>query len=171
VFDRLTRLIRSLTLMTVIKNLGSFHRQRIGSPTRRTATSSASSVIMSTASPRRRAASCAGCATTMGWSFTTSPQRDFAGSHLRRRLRGVLGAPCELGYLGPPVPRGAAHTHHGRDTSAPGGAHRRPIDLAVGLTQRVLPPLHDDIQQRGVGEGVVLPPQRQRWPPPTPARC
>jgi hypothetical protein len=31
--------------------------------------------------------------------------------------------------------------------------------------------VHDDIQQRGVREGVVLPPQRQRRPPPTSARC
>jgi hypothetical protein len=25
--------------------------------------------------------------------------------------------------------------------------------------------VHDDVQQRGVGEGVVLPPRRKCWPP------
>jgi hypothetical protein len=53
---------------------GSSRRRRIGSPIRRTATSSASSATMSVASRRRRAASCAGCATTMAWSCTTSPR-------------------------------------------------------------------------------------------------
>jgi hypothetical protein len=83
----------------------------------------------------------------------------FAGDHLRRCLRGVPGDPRELGSLGPPIPHGAAHARHDRGTGAPGGAHRRPVGLAAGLTQGVLHPLHVDIQQRGVGEGVVLPPQ------------
>jgi hypothetical protein len=99
------------------------------------------------------------------------PEHDFAGGHLRRRMRGVPGDPRELGPLGPLVLRGAAHARHSRDTSALGGARRWPVDLAAGLTQRVLSALHDDIQQRGVGEGVVLPSQRRRRPPPTPARC
>jgi hypothetical protein len=92
-----------------------------------------------------------------GGASQLRPQRDFAGNHLHRRLRGVPGDPRELGPLGPFVPRGAAHARHGRDTGAPGGARRRPVDLAAGHTQGVLPALHDDIQQCGVGEGVVLP--------------
>jgi hypothetical protein len=31
-------------------------------------------------------------------------------------------------------------------------------------------PLHDDLQQHGMGAGVVLHPQRRRRPPPTPVR-
>jgi hypothetical protein len=85
------------------------------------------------------------------------PQRDFTGSHLHRRLRGIPGDPSELGSLGPPLPRGAAS--HARSTGAPRGMHRRLVDLAAGLGQGVLHPLHDDLQQRGMGEGVVLPPQ------------
>jgi hypothetical protein len=106
-----------------------------------------------------------------GGASQLRPQRGFAGGHLRRRLRGVPGDPRELGSLGPPVPREAAHARHGRGTSAPGDACRRPVDLAAGLAQGVLHPLHDDIQRCGVGEGVVLPPQRRGRPPPTPARC
>jgi hypothetical protein len=99
------------------------------------------------------------------------PQCDFAGGHLRRRLQGVPGHPRELGPLGPLVPCGAAHARHGRNTGASGGARRRPVDRAARLTQGVLPPVHDDVQQRGVGAGVVLPSQRRHQPPPTPARC
>jgi hypothetical protein len=40
------------------------------------------------------------------------PERNLAGGYLRRRLRGVPGDPGELGSLGPPLPRGAAHTLH-----------------------------------------------------------
>jgi hypothetical protein len=86
------------------------------------------------------------------------PQRDLADGHLRRRLRWVPGDPSELGSLGPPLPRGAAHTCHARGTGAPGGALQRPVDLIVGLAQGVLHLLHDDIQQHGMGAGVVLPP-------------
>jgi hypothetical protein len=142
-----------------------------GAQTRRTATSSASSDTTSTASPRRRAALCADCATTTGWNCTTSPRRDFAGSHIRRRLRGIPGDPSELGSLGPPPPHRAAHTRYARAADAPHGARRWPIDLAAGHAQGVLHPLHDDLQQRGMGAGVVLPPQQRRRPPPTPARC
>jgi hypothetical protein len=99
------------------------------------------------------------------------PQRDFAGGHLRQRLRGVSGDPSELGSLGPPLLHGAAYAHHARTAGAPCGARRRTIDLAAGLAQGVLHPLHDELQQRGVGEGMVLPPQRRARPPPTPARC
>jgi hypothetical protein len=60
---------------------------------------------------------------------------------------------------------------HTLATGVPGGACRRPDDRAAGLAQRVVPAMQDNIQQRGVGEGVVLPPQRRRRPPPTPARC
>jgi hypothetical protein len=87
------------------------------------------------------------------------PLRDFARGHLRWHLRGVPGDPSELGSLGAPIPCGAAHSLHGRDTGASGGAYWRLDDRAAGLTQRVVPTVHDDIQQRGVGEGVVLPPQ------------
>jgi hypothetical protein len=79
--------------------------------------------------------------------------------HLRRCLRGVPGDPRELGSLGSPVLRGAAHARHGRGTGAPGGACRRLVDLTTRLAQGVLHPLHDDNQQREVGEGMVLPSQ------------
>jgi hypothetical protein len=39
------------------------------------------------------------------------------------------------------------------------------------LAQGGVHPLHDDLQQLGLGAGVVLPPQRRPRPPPTPARC
>jgi hypothetical protein len=118
-------------------------------------TSSASSGSTSEASPHRQAASCGGYATTTGWS--SIPQRDIAGGNLRRHLRGVLGDPSELGPLNPLVPCGAAHPCHGRDAGASGDACRQPDVRAAGLAQRVVPAVHDDIQQRRVGEGVVLP--------------
>jgi hypothetical protein len=40
------------------------------------------------------------------------PERDLAGGYLRRHLLGVSGDPSELGSLGPPLPRGAAHARH-----------------------------------------------------------
>jgi hypothetical protein len=46
-----------------------------------------------------------GCATIMGWSFTTSPQRHIPGGFLRRCPRGVPREPGELGSLGPPFLR------------------------------------------------------------------
>jgi hypothetical protein len=39
--------------------------------------------------------------------------------------------------------------------------------IALQSAQGALHPLHDDLQQRGVEAGVVLPPQLQRRPPPT----
>jgi hypothetical protein len=68
--------------------------------------------------------------------------------------------------LGAPVPCGVAHSRHDRGTGASGGARWRPDVHAAGLAQGVVPPVHDDEQQRGVGEGVVLPLQRRRRPPP-----
>jgi hypothetical protein len=134
-------------------------------------TSSVSSGFTSAASPRRRSASCRGCATTTGWSFTTSPQRDIAGGNLHPHLRGVPWDPSELGPLGPPVLRGAAYPRHGRDAGAPGGSRQRPDILAAGVMQGIVPVVHNDVEQRGLGEGVVLPLQRWCRPPPTPARC
>jgi hypothetical protein len=43
---------------------------------------------------------------------------------------------------------------------------RQDDDLAAGVTQGILHSLHDDIQQRGMGAGVVPPPQRRSRPPP-----
>jgi hypothetical protein len=40
-----------------------------------------------------------------------------SGGHLHQRLRGVPGDPSELGPLGAPISRGAAHSRHERDTS------------------------------------------------------
>jgi hypothetical protein len=79
---------------------------------------------------------------------------------------GFLGIPMNWDSLGPPVPCGAAHARHGRDAGAPGGARQRHVDYAAGQAPGVLHPLHYDIQQCRVGESVVLPPQRWRWPPP-----
>jgi hypothetical protein len=101
----------------------------------------------------------------------TSPQRDFENGYLRRRLRGVPGDPNELGSLGAPFPRRAAHPRHRGDVSEPGGACRRPDVLATGIAQGIVPAVYDDVQQHRVGEGVVLPLQRQCWPPRTPTRC
>jgi hypothetical protein len=53
-----------------------------------------------------------------------------------------------------------------RDASASGGVCRWPDVLGTGFTQGVVLPVHDDVQQCGVGEGVVLPLQRRRRPPP-----
>jgi hypothetical protein len=62
---------------------------------------------------------------------------------------------CE-GFLGIPVNwdlwvhlfRAELHTLATAETQgAPGGARRWPVDLAAGLAQGVLHPLHDDIQQ------------------------
>jgi hypothetical protein len=133
--------------------------------------SSASSGCTSAASPCRLAASCGCCDTTTGWSSTTLPQRHFAGGHLRHCLRGVPGDPSELGSLGAPVPRRAAHPCYGRDAGAPGGPHRRLDVCTTGDVQGAVPGVHDDVEQRGLGEGVVLPPQQRCRPSPTPARC
>jgi hypothetical protein len=52
---------------------------------------------------RRRAALCWAVLPLRGGASQLRPQRDFAGGHLRRRLRGVLGDPHELGPLDPLV--------------------------------------------------------------------
>jgi hypothetical protein len=91
---------------------------------------------------------------------------DHAGSHLCHRVRGIHGDPSELGSLGPPFPRGAAHALHAGAASAPRGARRRDDHFAAGVTQGILHSLHDDFQQCGMGAGVVLPSQRRAWPPP-----
>jgi hypothetical protein len=59
------------------------------------------------------------------------------GEPLYRRLRGVPGDPRELGSLGPPVSRGAAHRRHVQDANTPGGARQWPDVLGVGLAQGV----------------------------------
>jgi hypothetical protein len=59
---------------------------------------------------------------------------------------------------------------HTLSTPEPRGARRRDVYFAAGVTQGILHSLHNDFQQRGMGAGVVLPPQRRAWPPPTPAR-
>jgi hypothetical protein len=52
-----------------------------------------------------------------------------------------------------------------------GGSRRRPDIHDAVFAQRTIPAVHDDFEQCGLGEGVVLPLQRQRQPPPTSARC
>jgi hypothetical protein len=94
------------------------------------------------------------------------PERNLVGGYLRRRLRGVPGDPDELGSLGPPLPRGAAHARHTGAAGASRGAGRWHDDLAVGVAMGTLHSLHDDLQQRRMGAGVVLPPQRRARPPP-----
>jgi hypothetical protein len=46
-------------------------------------------------------------------------------SNVRRCVRGIPGDPSELGYLGSPLPRGAAYTRHAGAKDAPRGARRR----------------------------------------------
>jgi hypothetical protein len=53
---------------------------------------------------------------------------------------------------------------------APTARVRRAVRTA-GVAQGALHSLQNDLQQRRVGAGVVLPSQRWRRPPPTPARC
>jgi hypothetical protein len=100
-----------------------------------------------------------------------APNTIITGGHLGRRLRGVPGDPSELGPLGAPVPRGAPHPCHGRGVGASGGSRRRPDVGDAGFTQGTIPDVHDDFEQCGLGEGVVLPLQRQHRPPPTSVRC
>jgi hypothetical protein len=91
-------------------------------------------------------------------------ERDFAGGHVHRRVRGVPGHPIKVGSLGPPFPRGASHAHHAGAEGAPRGARRRRVDLVTGDAQVALHPLHDDFQQHRVGVGVVVPPQQRACP-------
>jgi hypothetical protein len=55
---------------------------------------------------------------------------------------------------------------HMLSTPEPRGARRRGVHFTAGVTQGTLHSLHDDFQQRGVGAGVFLPPQRRARPPP-----
>jgi hypothetical protein len=72
---------------------------------------------------------------------------------------------CE-GFLGIPVNWAIwGHLFH-TELHTLATAETRVFDLTAGLAQGVLHPLHDDNQQRGVGEGMVLPPQRRAQPPP-----
>jgi hypothetical protein len=98
------------------------------------------------------------------------PERNLAGCHLHRRVRGVPGDPGELRSLGPPLPRGAAHALYTRAAGALPGARMRGVYFAAGVMQGILHSLYDDFQQRGIGAGVVLPLQQRSRPPPTPAR-
>jgi hypothetical protein len=75
-------------------------------------------------------------------------ERDLAGGQVSRRVRGIPGDPSELGSLGSPFPRGAAHSHHDKGEGASCSVRRRRVDLAAGDTQGTLHPLHDDLQQR-----------------------
>jgi hypothetical protein len=79
---------------------------------------------------------------------------------------GLPGHPSELGSLGSPLPRGAAHADYAGAEDLPRAACRRHDDHVEEHAQGALHPLHDDFQQRGVGADVVLPPQRQRVLPP-----
>jgi hypothetical protein len=94
------------------------------------------------------------------------PERDLVGGYLRRCLRGVPGDPDKLGSMGPPLPRGAAHAHHAGAAGASRGVRRWHVDLTMGVAHGILHSLHDDLQQRRVVAGVVLPPQRRAQPPP-----
>jgi hypothetical protein len=144
----------------------SSRQRRTRSPTRHSATSSASFTITSVASRHRRVASCAGCATTTAWSFTTLPRTQ---SHRRSPssacARDSWGSQ-RLGSLGPPLPRGAAHALHTGAAGAPRGARQQDVYFAAGVTQGTLHSLHDDFQQHGMGAGLVLSPQRRARPPP-----
>jgi hypothetical protein len=93
-------------------------------------------------------------------------ERDFAGGHVRRRVRGFPGDPSEPGSLGSSLPRGAAHACYAGAEDTPRGARRRHDDRVAEHAQGALHPLHDDFQQHKVGVGVVLPSQRRRRPPP-----
>jgi hypothetical protein len=81
------------------------------------------------------------------------------------------GDPSELGSPGPPVPRGAAYAVDVGAEDSPRGERRRLGARGAELAQGGIHPLHDDFRQRGLGVGVVLPPQRRPRPPPTSARC
>jgi hypothetical protein len=76
---------------------------------------------------------------------------------------------CE-GFLGIPVNwdlwGGAAHAADVGAEDSPRGARRRLGARGAELAQGGIHPLHDDLQQHGLGAGLVLPPQRRPWPPP-----
>jgi hypothetical protein len=93
-------------------------------------------------------------------------ERDLAGSHVCRRLRRLPGDPGESGSLGPPLPRGIAYAVHDGAEDSPRGARRRLGARGAELAQGGIHPLHDDLQQHGLGAGMVLPPQRRPRPPP-----
>jgi hypothetical protein len=98
-------------------------------------------------------------------------ERDLAGGHVCRRLRRLPGDPGELGSLGPPLLRGVAHAGYIGAEDSLRGARRWLVARVAELAQGAVHPLHDGLQQRGRGAGMVLPPQLRRRPPPTPARC
>jgi hypothetical protein len=78
---------------------------------------------------------------------------------------------CE-GFLGIPVNWDLwVHLFHAdlHTVTTPEPKTRRAVrwrrdDRATGDAQGALHPLHDDLQQRRMGAGVVLPPQRRAWP-------
>jgi hypothetical protein len=81
---------------------------------------------------------------------------------------------CE-GFLGIPVnwdlwvhlfSRGAVHASDDGDEDPPRGACRWHVARRAEPAQGRLHPLHNDNQQRGMGAGVVLPPQHRARPPP-----
>jgi hypothetical protein len=93
-------------------------------------------------------------------------ERNLAGGHVRRRLRRLPWDPGKLGSLGPPFPCGAAYARHIGAEDSSRGARRRLGARGAEHAQGGIHPLHDDLQQRGLGAGVVLPPKRRAWPPP-----
>jgi hypothetical protein len=97
-------------------------------------------------------------------------ERDLAGGHLRRRVRGIPGDPNKLGSMGPSFPRRAAHALHAGATGAPRGARQRGVNFAAGVTQGTLHSLHDDFQQHGMGAGWFYLCNDEPGLPPSPAR-
>jgi hypothetical protein len=91
----------------------------------------------------------------------TSSASSASTSAASRRLRRLPGDPSELGSLGPPLPRGIAYAGHVGAEDSPRGARRRLGARGAELAQGGIHPQHDDLQQRGLGAGVVLPPQRR----------
>jgi hypothetical protein len=70
----------------------------------------------------------------------------------------------ELGSLGPPLPCGASHPYHGRGADSSRSSCWGPDARAAGHAQVIVPAVHHDLQQRGLGERVLLPSQRRHRP-------